>query len=54
VTDKERSVVVRIDPATNSVVDSFRAGPGAFAMARVGDSVWVTSFAGSDMHRFDS
>jgi DNA-binding beta-propeller fold protein YncE len=54
VTDKERSVVTRIDPATNSVVDSFRAGPGAFAMARVGDSVWVTSFAGSDMHRFDS
>jgi len=54
VTDKERSVVVRIDPATNSVVDSFRAGPGAFAMARVGDSVWVTSFAGWDMRRFDS
>jgi streptogramin lyase len=53
VTDKERSLVVRIDPETNAVVDSFPAGPGAFAMARVGDSVWVTSFAGSDVRRYD-
>jgi streptogramin lyase len=53
VTDKERSVVIRVDPATNSVVDSFPAGPGAFAMARVGESVWVTSFAGSDLQCYD-
>jgi streptogramin lyase len=52
VTDKERSRVFRIDPATNAVVDSFAAGPGAYAMARVGDSVWVTSFAGSDIRRY--
>jgi streptogramin lyase len=52
VTDKERSRVVRIDPATNAVVDSFAAGPGAYAMARIGDSVWVTSFAGSDIRRY--
>jgi streptogramin lyase len=52
VTDKERSRVVRIDPATNAVVDSFPAGPGAYAMARAGDSVWITSFAGSDIRRY--
>ena len=53
VTDKERSIVVRIDPATNAVVGSFPAGRGAFAMTRMGNSVWVTSFAGSDVRRFD-
>jgi streptogramin lyase len=52
ITDKERSRVFRIDPATNAVVDSFAAGPGAYAMARIRDSVWVTSFAGSDIRRF--
>jgi streptogramin lyase len=52
VSDKERSLVFRIDPATNRVVDSFQAGPGAYTMARVGDSVWVASFAGSDVRRF--
>lgn len=32
---------------------SFSAGPGAFALARAGDAMWVTSFAGSDVRRFD-
>jgi virginiamycin B lyase len=53
VSDKERSRVFRIDPATNEIVDSFSAGPGAYAMARVDDSVWITSFAGHDIRRFD-
>jgi streptogramin lyase len=53
VTDKERSLVFRIDPMNNAVVDSFPAGPGAYAMARLGDSVWITSFAGSDVRRYD-
>jgi streptogramin lyase len=53
VTDKERSLVDRIDPRTNELVDSFPAGPGAFAFARVGTSMWVTSFAGADIRRYD-
>ena len=53
VTDKERSLVFRVDPAGDRVVDSFPAGPGAFALARLGDSMWVTSFAGADVRRYD-
>jgi streptogramin lyase len=51
VTDKERSVVHRIDPAIGRI-DAFPAGPGAFELARVGDAVWVTSYAGADVRRF--
>lgn len=53
VTDKEHSVVRRITPDGHTVVDSVAAGPGAFALARLGDGMWVTSFAGSDVRRFD-
>ena len=53
VTDKERSLVFRVDPTGNAVVDSFPAGPGAFSLARLGNSVWVTSFAGADVRRYD-
>jgi streptogramin lyase len=53
VTDKERSLVNRIDPATNRVLDTFPAGPGAYALARLGGPVWITSFAGSDIRRYD-
>lgn len=53
VTDKERSLVHRVDAVNHHVVDSFAAGPGAYALARVGDGMWVTSFAGSDVRRFD-
>ena len=53
VTDKQYSVVHRLDPSGGSVVDSFPAGPGAFAQARLGRSVWITSFAGTDVRRFD-
>jgi DNA-binding beta-propeller fold protein YncE len=52
VTDKERSLVFRLDPAGNRVVDSFAAGPGAFAHARAGPAMWVTSFAGADVRAF--
>jgi streptogramin lyase len=54
VTDKERSLVIRVDPQGKKVVDTFPAGPGAFAFARVGRSIWVTSFAGADVRRYDS
>jgi streptogramin lyase len=53
VTDKERSLVHRIDPRSGRVVDSFPAGPGALAQARFAGSVWISSFAGSDVRRYD-
>lgn len=53
VSDKERSVVYRVDPSTSAVVDSVAAGPGSFALAVLRGSVWVTSFAGSDARRYD-
>jgi streptogramin lyase len=53
VTDKERSLVHRIDRGMGRVVDTFPAGPGAFALASFAGSMWVTSFAGSDVRRFD-
>jgi virginiamycin B lyase len=52
VTDKERSRVHRVHPATG-FVDSFPAGPGAYALARFAGSMWITSFAGSDVRRYD-
>ena len=52
VTDKEQSRIVRIDPSANTVLDEFPAGPGAFAIVRVAGSMWVTSYAGSDVRRY--
>jgi len=53
VTDKQHSAVHRVHPPGLKVVDSFPAGPGAFAIARAGGSMWITSFAGSDVRRYD-
>lgn len=53
VTDKQHSVVLRLSPDGASVLDSFPAGAGAFALVRAGSAMWVTSFAGSDIRRFD-
>jgi streptogramin lyase len=50
--DKERSVVHRVDPKHRRVVDSFPAGPGAYVTLRAYGSMWVTSYAGSDVRRF--
>ena len=50
--DKEQSVVYRVDPATARVLGSFPAGPGAFLALRAHGSMWVTSYAGSDVWRF--
>ena len=52
VTDKQHSVVYRVDPSDLEVVDSFSAGPGAFAPARTGRTMWVTSYAGSDVRGY--
>jgi streptogramin lyase len=50
--DKERSVVYRVDPKREHVVGSFPAGPGAYIALRAYGSMWVTSYAGSDVRRF--
>jgi streptogramin lyase len=52
VPDKEQSLVYRLEPATEQVVDSFAAGPGAFFALRANGSMWVTSYAGNDVWRF--
>jgi streptogramin lyase len=52
VTDKQRSLVHRVTLDGRSVVDSFPAGAGAFALVRVKGSMWITSFAGSDVRRY--
>jgi hypothetical protein len=52
VTDKQNSVVHRIEPTQGVVLDSFPAGPGALSLARLGGSMWVSSFAGADVRRF--
>ena len=50
--DKEQNLVYRVDRARQRVIDSFPAGPGAFVTLRAYGSMWVTSFAGSDVRRF--
>jgi streptogramin lyase len=50
--DKEQNIVYRVDPRTERVIDSFPAGRGAFAAHRAFGSMWVTSYAGSDVWRF--
>jgi streptogramin lyase len=50
--DKEQNLVYRIDPKRAAVIDSFGAGPGAFVALRAYGSMWVTSYAGSDVRRF--
>lgn len=52
VTDKERSLVHRIYGKRLVVVNSFPAGPGAYSLARTGDAMWITSFAGTDVRRY--
>jgi hypothetical protein len=39
ITDKERSLVHRVRAHPAGVVDSLPAGPGAFALARAGESM---------------
>jgi streptogramin lyase len=53
VTDKQHSLVHRLDPSGRQVLDSFPAGPGAFALARAGGAMWITSFAGADVRRYE-
>jgi len=50
--DKERDVVFRVDPVRAAVVDSFAAGRGAFFALPAFGSMWITSYAGTDVWRF--
>jgi YVTN family beta-propeller protein len=50
--DKEQSIVYRIDPKRERVIDSFPAGPGAYLALRAYRSMWVASYAGTDVWRF--
>jgi streptogramin lyase len=52
VPDKEVDTVFRVDPATGALFDSFPGGNGAFQALRAFGSMWVTSYAGSDVWRF--
>ena len=52
VPDKEQNLVYRVDPSRRRVVDSFPAGPGAYVTLHAYKSMWVTSYAGSDVRRF--
>ena len=53
ITDKERSLVHRIYAKRVVVVNSFAAGPGAFSLARADGAMWITSFAGADVRRYE-
>jgi len=50
--DKEQNLVFRVDPAKERVIDSFPGGPGAYTVLRAFGSMWVTSYAGTDIRRF--
>ncbi len=51
--DKEQSLVYRIDPSRERVLGSFSAGSGAYVALRAYGSMWVTSYAGDDVWRFN-
>jgi streptogramin lyase len=53
VTNKQRSLVHRVDPSGGWVIDVFPAGPGALSIARFAGSMWISCFAGDDVRRFD-
>jgi virginiamycin B lyase len=52
VPDKEIDTVFRADAATGKQLESFPGGDGAFQAVRAFGSMWVTSYAGSDVWRF--
>ena len=52
IASKQANTVTRIDPTSNRVIDVQSAGRGACAARDAHGSMWVTSFAGSDVWRF--
>jgi streptogramin lyase len=53
IAEKERNTVTRIDPVTNTILNVSGAGRGALAIAVASGDMWVTSYAGSDVWRFN-
>ena len=49
---KQSNTITRIDPSTNRVLGVLPAGPGAYVAHRAFGSMWVTSYAGSDVRRY--
>jgi streptogramin lyase len=49
---KKSNTVTRIDPRHNRVVGVLPAGPGAYVVRRAFGSMWVTSYAGTDVRRY--
>jgi DNA-binding beta-propeller fold protein YncE len=49
---KQSNTVTRIDPSTNRVLGVLAAGPGAYVAHRAFGSMWLTSYAGSDVRRY--
>jgi streptogramin lyase len=52
VPDKEIDTIYRADAATGMQLESFPGGDGSFQALRAFGSMWVTSYAGSDVWRF--
>ncbi len=52
VPDKEVDRIFRVDPSTGRSIGSFAGGDGAFEALRAFGSMWVTSYAGSDVWRY--
>jgi YVTN family beta-propeller protein len=52
VPDKEIDRVFLVDPGSGRVVRSFPGGDGAYEVLRAFGSMWITSYAGSDVWRY--
>jgi streptogramin lyase len=52
VPDKEIDRVFRVDPASGKPIDSFAGGDGAWEGVRAFGSVWIASYAASDVWRY--
>jgi streptogramin lyase len=52
VPDKEIDRVFRVDPSSGRPIDSFAGGDGAWEGVRAFGSVWIASYAGSDVWRY--
>ena len=46
-----RNAVAVVDPATNTVVQTVKAGSGPFVVTQIGGEAWVPSWKGHDIWR---
>jgi DNA-binding beta-propeller fold protein YncE len=47
-----RNAIAVVDPASNSVVQTIKAGAGPFVVTQIGGEAWVPSWKGRDIWRF--